>query len=151
MAEAHYQETFHSSMGSLTIIPYIPKPANSFRSSNRYRAKDVFKGISDHDKEPQIKPGVLSVDIPQPQATAAADEASSLATHEKDNDSISDGDHLLSKRRGRHSSACTGQGQDQAHSQQSQDKGASVSVGESQAVGGVGEYGVPNWALMSVR
>ena len=128
----------------MTIIPYTPKPANSYRSNNRYRVKDVSKRISDHDKEPRIKPGVLPVDIPQLQATAAAGEAGSLATHEKENNGISDGDHLSSKRRGSHGSACTSQAQDQACSQQSQDKGASIGMGE--AAGSVGEYDVPGWA-----
>src|SRR5438046_10609536 len=96
-------------MASLTIIPYTPKPANSYRSNNHYRVKDVSKRISDDDKEPRIKPGVLPVDIPQPQAIAAAGEGGGLATHEKESNSISDGGHLSLKGRGSNGSVCTSQ------------------------------------------
>src|SRR5438876_697357 len=116
----HHRKASHSSMVSLTIIPYTPKPANSYRSNNHYRTKDASKRISDDDKEPRIKPGVLPVNIPQPQAIAAAGEAGSLATHEKDSNSINDGGHLSSKRRGSHGSACTSQAQACSHQTYSQ-------------------------------
>ncbi|KAH0559471.1 hypothetical protein GP486_004017 [Trichoglossum hirsutum] len=118
-------------MASLTIIPYTPKPANSYRNNSCYYAKDVFKRISSHDKESRIKPGVLLVDTPQPQATAAAGEAGILATHEKDSNSISNGDRLSSERQGNHGSACISQAQDQACSEQYRNKGASISIGEA--------------------
>ena len=134
-------------MASLTIIPYTPKPANSYSSNNRYRAKNVLKRISDHDKESRIKPGVLPADVPQPHVAASAGEPGSLATHEKDSNSVSNGDQLLSKRRESHGSACISRAQDQACSQQSQDKGASISMGEG--AGSTSEYGVPGWYRMT--
>src|SRR5437667_2050006 len=87
--------TSHPSMASLTIIPYIPIPAKPYcSSSNRYGAKDVFKRINNHDEKLQIKPSILPVDTPQPQATVVADNASYLVTHEKDGNSMNDDNGL---------------------------------------------------------
>ena len=122
--------TSHPSMASLTIIPYIPIPAKPYcSSSNQDRAKDVFKCINDHDEELQIKQSILPGDTPQPQATAVAENASNLATHEKDGNSMNDHDGLPLERQASHVSACADQSQN--HPQQCLDKGASVSRGES--------------------
>src|SRR5438552_350089 len=109
-------------MASLAIIPYNPIQANAYCSSRRPRAKDVFKSINDHDRELRIKPSILPVDTPQPQAIAVADGAGGLTTCGKDSDSISDGDHLSPGKQGSHDSACTGQGGDQACSQKFKDE-----------------------------
>ena len=117
-------------------------PANSYHNSNsRCRAKDVFKHVDDHNKEPQMKPGTLPVGVPPPQAAVAADNASDLTTGEKDGNSMDDNDHLPLRRGASHVSACAAQSQDQACGQQSQDKRAPISMVVSEDVGNAGEYG----------
>ncbi|KAI9860345.1 MAG: hypothetical protein M1813_006234, partial [Trichoglossum hirsutum] len=121
-------------MAFLTIIPYNPVQANAYCSSRRPRAKDVFKSINDHDRELRIKPSILPVDTPQPQAIAVADGAGGLTTCGKDSDSISDGDHLSPEGQGSHDSACTSQGGDRACSQKFKDKGAPILISGSEEV-----------------
>ncbi|KAI9784444.1 MAG: hypothetical protein M1839_002100 [Geoglossum umbratile] len=64
-------------MASLTIIPYNPEKGNCPRT------RDIFKPFSDYDGELRVKPGILLVDMPQPQAVA--DRVGGLTMHEDSN------------------------------------------------------------------
>ena len=109
-------------MASLTIIPYLLLAITS-----------INKGFR------------INLRIPVAQAIAEAGEAGRLMMHE-DGDGIGNGHHLPRKRRGSHSSAHTDQGTDQACSQKSKDRGASVNMSGFEEVGLAGEYGVPDQA-----